>query len=698
MRMERINIVKLITVVSILIALDSCRGTIQQGEGGKIKSGTVYPQCDEPQKTYATALDAKVKLTLIGDGKQDYNTFSAGLTDKVIRLGEHSQTGMDIDLILFRLCEISLNRGFTSEQTSSLMDKTIDAWLELSKTRAKARAVEETAQEGVIRLSKELGIAESAVENFLRILEQGKIPKQDWDRKLREIAVSHKKLQADMSLLQSDDQQVRDLIHQAKAAIKQGQYAQAEQLIGKATQLDLKAAKAMQQKAEKRFLSAAASFHQNGELQLLQIRYQAAEDYFRQAVETVPQNHPLVHAKYLKSWGDAARGNGHYQISIDALEKCLQIREKHLSETDSDLSATLNNLALSYAHQGHYTKAEPLILRAIQIKEKSLGSGHSSLATSLNNLAGLYESQGHYAKAEPLYLRAIQINEKSLGSEHPELAKNLNNLANLYRSQGYYAKAEPLYLRAIQIMEKSLGSDHPSLATSLNNLADLYRTQVHYAKAEPLYLRAIQIREKSLGSDHPNLATSLNDLANLYQSQGHYAKAEPLYLRVIGIYEKSLGSVHPWLATSLNNLAELYRTQGHYAKAEPLYLRSIQINEKSLGSDHPSLAMSFNNIGVLYFNQKKFETALPFLEKALGIQEQKLPSNHPNIITSHENIGYLQLQLKNPSKALYHFETALKLKKTRLGANDKGVKQLEQTVLMLKTLSKASRGNTTSTR
>lgn len=39
-----------------------------------------------------------------------------------------SQKGLDLDLLLFRICEISINRGFTNEQTSQLINRVIDLW------------------------------------------------------------------------------------------------------------------------------------------------------------------------------------------------------------------------------------------------------------------------------------------------------------------------------------------------------------------------------------------------------------------------------------------------------------------------------------------------------------------------------------------------------------------------------------------
>jgi tetratricopeptide (TPR) repeat protein len=364
-------------------------------------------------------------------------------------------------------------------------------------------------------LSKELGVTQTALENFFKILKQQNIPYQDYDHTLHQIAERHLNLLAELAQFQSEDPEVTALLKQAEQAVEQGDYDNAEILINQAKDKDLLAAKKMQEHVNKRFLSAAENAARNGDLKVTQIKYAEAAAYFQEASKIVPV------------------------------------------EFAEELAYYLNNAGYAWCNAGKYPEAVPLYQRSLAILEKTLGEYHPLVASSLNNLAELYNAQGNYKEAEPLYQRSLAIWEKTLGEYHPDVASSLNNLAALYHAQGNYKEAEPLYQRSLAIREKTLGEYHPDVAGSLNNLAALYDAQGNYKEAEPLYQRSLAILEKTLGENHPLVATSLNNLAVLYYAQGNYTEAEPLYNRSLAIMEKSLGANHPSTKAVRRNLERL---------------------------------------------------------------------------------------------------------------------------------------------
>jgi tetratricopeptide (TPR) repeat protein len=294
--------------------------------------------------------------------------------------------------------------------------------------------------------------------------------------------------------------------------------------------------------------------------------------------------------------GRAVQYPAELQEALEYFRKAAAIQEA--LDLNTDLSTSLNDLALLYRAQSLYSEAEPLYVKSLSIREQQLGKYHPAVATSLSNLAALYNSQRRYTEAELLYVRSLSIREQQLGQNHPDVASSLNDLANLYRVQGRYVEAEPLYVRSLSIWEQQLGQNHPDVAIGLNNLAGLYESQGRYVEAEPLYVRSLSIWEQQLGKDHPDVAIGLNNLAELYRTQGRYSEAEPLLVRSLSIWEQQLGKDHPAVATSLNNLAELYRTQGRYSEAEPLYIEGLrilsQLSEQQ-GFEHPNLQTSLQN-------------------------------------------------------------------------------------------------------
>src|SRR5262249_24616018 len=302
---------------------------------------------------------------------------------------------------------------------------------------------------------------------FFRILGERKVATEDLDARLREVAARHVTLLKQAEASADDDPQVAAIKKEAVAAIGAGDYARAGDLLQRAFDADLVVARRALDVANKRYLTAAKTRADIGELNLTQLRYAAAAADFQAAADLVPAGEPLVRAQYLSSLGSAAHDAGNYPLAGPALAEALNIRERLLGPEHPAVAVSLNNLALLYQDQGRYAEAERLAKRALALGEKALGPEHPDVAVGLNNLAVLYKDQGRYAEAEPLYKRALAIDEKVLGPEHPGVAIDLNNLAALYKDQGRYAEAEPLYNRALAIGEKALGPEHPRLAIAL---------------------------------------------------------------------------------------------------------------------------------------------------------------------------------------------------------------------------------------
>jgi len=427
------------------------------------------------------------------------------------------------------------------------------------------------------RLAEELGVTKAAIKNFLKILQQKDVPAEEYDITLRKIAKKYKGLEERLERFSSIDSAVTDLKEKAKKYLKSGNFEQAESFLNKALLQDLEAARRMDKIAEVRMLSAAASMAEIGELKEIQLDYNEAASYYRQASESVPKGNDLILAEYLEDWGKASYDSGAYGAAEAPLARSLILREKALGPEHPQVAISLNNLAALYQTQAKYAEAELLHKQSLAIREKVHGPNHTEVAQSLNNLAMLYHTQAKYAEAEPLCKRSLAIREKVHGPNHPEVAQSLNNLAMLYQAHGKYSEAEPLYKRSLAIAERSLGPNHPNVATSLNNLAILYHIQGKYAEAEPLYKRSLAIREKVHGPNHPNVAISLNNLAALYEAQAKYAEAELLHKRSLAIAERSLGPNHPNVATICSNIAKFYKERGKKDEAEKLEVRAKKI-------------------------------------------------------------------------------------------------------------------------
>ncbi len=173
---------------------------------------------------------------------------------------------------------------------------------------------------------EELGVTDSALASFFKILEEQQVARGDLDSKLREIGFRYKELILRFESVQSDDPEVRRLKGQVKDAIEDGRFAEAEDLLAQARERDreavsrMKAAIAEQQATlEKRQLSEAESCIEQAKLQRLQYHYAKSSGFFQEAAAAaLPERCKEERAAYLGAAGADLERIAYY---VNALHK-----------------------------------------------------------------------------------------------------------------------------------------------------------------------------------------------------------------------------------------------------------------------------------------------------------------------------------------------------------------------------------------
>jgi len=447
--------------------------------------------------------------------------------------------------------------------------------------------------------AKELGVTEAALRNFFKILQESHVGADELDAKLREIAAQHKDLLERIATIPDVDERANTLRDEAEAAITEGRYDDADDILHDAESQDLQAIAELEDQLHSRKMAVAASAYARGDLAISRFKYQNAANHFLRAAEHTPQSEPRTQIEALNMAGWALYEAAEFQRAEPAYAQALTCAKAQLGANDPLTATVLNNLAGLYQVTNRMAEAEPLMKRALAIDEKALGEDHPSVAIDLNNLARLYQYTNRLKQAEPLMERALAIDEKALGAEHPNVANRLNNLAQIYKATNRMAQAEPLMVRTLAIDEKALGAEHPNVARGLNNLAQIYKATDRMTQAEPLMVRALAIDEKAFGIEHPDIAIDLNNLAGLYQATDRLKQAEPLMMRALAIDEKAFGADHPDVARDLNNLARLYQDTDRRPQAEPLLVRAVGIFTASLGAEHPYAIGAIRNLDIL---------------------------------------------------------------------------------------------------
>lgn len=106
-------------------------GEVVQGPGGGILSAKIQAQCTEGKpKSYTDNVEQTIEAALKLDQLSKEDTIRV-LSEFSRNLNVHYATtseGADLESIMFYICQISLNRGFSEKTTESLMEKAIDAY------------------------------------------------------------------------------------------------------------------------------------------------------------------------------------------------------------------------------------------------------------------------------------------------------------------------------------------------------------------------------------------------------------------------------------------------------------------------------------------------------------------------------------------------------------------------------------------
>lgn len=84
--------------------------------------------CTKPHKSYAKNIDAAVNAKFESLENLPKSDIEANLKSSVVQLATYSTQGLDRDLLMFRICEMSLKLGFTQTATQKLIERAMDSW------------------------------------------------------------------------------------------------------------------------------------------------------------------------------------------------------------------------------------------------------------------------------------------------------------------------------------------------------------------------------------------------------------------------------------------------------------------------------------------------------------------------------------------------------------------------------------------
>ncbi len=287
----------------------------------------------------------------------------------------------------------------------------------------------------------------------------------------------------------------------------------------------------------------AARLVARAEAAMRQGQYQEAETLHHEVLaiheKSLGAEHPTT-ATSVSNLGNVYYLQGRFAEAEKLYRRALQVREKVLGADHADVATSLNNLANALQELGRdqqlsaseirarqragggvgaTSEIEQMYRRALSIQERALGRDNPAAANTLNNIGVLLSLRGDFAQAEEMHRGALGTMEKVFGEQHPDTAAVLTSLALALDRQGKVAEAEQSYTRAVEISKRT-GNPRVRLINA-SRLGYLLARRGRYADALPHYKDAVEtldfLYSQTRGYSEETRAAFLSQFSAIYR-------------------------------------------------------------------------------------------------------------------------------------------------------------------------------------
>lgn len=512
--------------------------------------------------------------------------------------------------------------------------------------------------------------------------------------------------------IMDSDEDILQLMQEARENISDGKFTKAERLIKKAIALFTKDPDSELQSVE--FIDMVlelAALHQARE------RFEKAEPLYVQALNLMEQSDDFPKNRICSTMNKLSVMNlqcGKTAQARDLLDRALLIAEEWLERVDCETMDIMNNLARVHYKLGAKTRAKNIAERLLRSQEAVFGSRHGEVAETLELLATINQAARRFDFSESQYRKALSIKEGLHGSQHEDVARLLRKLASLHYDKHDHTLAKPLLKKSLAIRKTTSNLQDEELACIFQQLADVYYAECNYIPAELYFKKALNLRKKLLGEHSLEVADTLCGLGKLEcvtkkftQAESHLNLALEIQIDMLGPYNKEVAATlaklsgvymaqgrfseanlmneqamacqvqHMQLNVDDNDpydRAVVYHSQGAYKEAEEYYNKALAKVERSLGTDHFHLAEILTKLAELNRSLEKFDKAESLLLQALKIFERM---NHRAVLTVYATLADLYQYEERYDEAELLLKQALSIME-----NATAVRQSDQIAIM----------------
>ena len=454
-------------------------------------------------------------------------------------------------------------------------------------------------------------------QEIQRLKDENKITEEDYRQrlaKLMEDQQNSQKLIADMAkeYSQMDYDQMNSLNQRISDAILNGRLMEADSLlrskgdmkgriaeVRKEQQAEAQEEQELAQRQEnleaskkgtkKKLEDIAADCYKFFDRFKLENKHDSAAYYIelRAELDTTNARWQFDAASYLYDQNQFRKSSTYYERALETYRRLAKLNPQAY---ESDVAATLNNLAILYSITRRFEEGEAMYKETLEIYRHLAKSNPQAyepdVAGTLDNLAILYYSAQRFTESMTTYMEALEIRRRLAQSNPqafaPEVARTLNNLASLCYSTWHFTESETIFKESLEIRRRLAESNpqayEPDVAATLNNLANLYKDTQRFTEGETMYEEALEIYRRLVLANpqayEPDMAQTLNNLAGLYTYTQRYTESEAMFKEALETYRR-LAQSNPQVyahdvALTLGNMAYMAIFTKRHAEAERL--------------------------------------------------------------------------------------------------------------------------------
>jgi len=462
-------------------------------------------------------------------------------------------------------------------------------------------------------------LPDKAIQEKVKSLEKEKNDLRAELNKNKEIQQQQTKVKQELEARLASQLKKDNLKEKALSAIKENNFADAEQLL--------------KESAKDSIFEAASTYFELGKLKKLQLSYKEALRYFELAVEMSPDDFGMN-----MEAGISLRGLGYNDQAIERFENALSEIEKGADPDKNQLAILNSELAQAYYNKAVFDVALEHNEVALDLYKFIHGKEHPDIARRYNHVGLIYDGKGEWDKAIDFYQMALEMYLQFYDEDHAYIAYEYNNIGASYDNKGEWDKAIDYIDKALVIKKKIHNDDHPDIADSYVNMGLAYDSKKGFETAIDYYQKALDIYKKFFGEKHPKIAVVYNNIGIAKDSLEDYDSAMKYFEKALVIYNQFHGAEHPDIATGYSNIGSVYKDKGEYENAISQYEKALSIYKKFHGEAHPDIAISYGNIGSVYDDMADYEKAKINYTKSLEIYKNFLQDDHYHIATLKANI------------------------------------------------------------